>query len=470
MARITYRQKQAWQIGKAAGVAIFAIILTIGALTGMFWFARPSVSALENRNLTEFPAFSWNGLWDGSWFSQASLWYADTYPGRETLVARANALKNLYGIQSSSQMIGGKSSADAIPEDGKAASITPRTEIPDNYDVRQDVMDQIMEGELIQNGSAYGIYYYVDEAAQGYIQALNQAAEQLKGTTQVYSLLIPNNSGVMLDEQTLAGTGGSNQSQAIDYYFTQYNDAITPVPVIERLIEHNDEYLYFHSDHHWTALAAYYAYLDFCKAKELEPEVLEDLETYTFEPFEGSYRTISDSLLSDSVTGYVPRSTNTSKVFTSDTDIVPLDLTSDSYYEGNVFSTDKGVDEYSQYLRFINGDQGLEEIDNPEISDGTTCVVVKESYGNALVPFLVDHYDKVYVIDYRYADGNILDFCRENEIDDLIFANNIQIIGNINIVNTIASMLESADAASQTDSDAQIQDPDAAQEAADEEI
>ena len=52
-------------------------------------------------------------------------------------------------------------------------------------------------------------------------------------------------------------------------------------------------------------------------------------------------------------------------------------------------------------------------------------IVIKESFGNALLPLLVDHYSKVYEIDYRYWSGNLQQYAREVGATDLIFANNI---------------------------------------------
>lgn len=56
-------------------------------------------------------------------------------------------------------------------------------------------------------------------------------------------------------------------------------------------------------------------------------------------------------------------------------------------------------------------------------------MLVKESYGNALAPFLADHYQNLYVIDYRYYQGNLLDFIREKGVQDVVFANNVMAVG-----------------------------------------
>lgn len=81
-------------------------------------------------------------------------------------------------------------------------------------------------------------------------------------------------------------------------------------------------------------------------------------------------------------------------------------------------------------------------IENPVINDGSSCVVIKESYGNCFVPFLVDHYQTVYVIDYRYSDKNIISFIRENNINDLIVLNNVSVLGSGSVMTKLENMLK----------------------------
>lgn len=50
---------------------------------------------------------------------------------------------------------------------------------------------------------------------------------------------------------------------------------------------------------------------------------------------------------------------------------------------GYVVSDATKYSEANKYLCFICGDQPYERIDNPNITDGSSCVVIKESYGNA---------------------------------------------------------------------------------------
>ena len=91
---------------------------------------------------------------------------------------------------------------------------------------------------------------------------------------------------------------------------------------------------------------------------------------------------------------------------------------------GYVVSDVTKYSEANKYLCFICGDQPYERIDNPNITDGSSCVVIKESYGNAFVPFLVNSYQTVHVVDYRYFSGNLVDLVKDNNIQDVIYVNN----------------------------------------------
>lgn len=69
----------------------------------------------------------------------------------------------------------------------------------------------------------------------------------------------------------------------------------------------------------------------------------------------------------------------------------------------------------NMYSVFLHGDQPLTEIQT-ENKNGRKAVVVKESFGNAFSPFLVAHYETVYIVDQRYFELNLLDFIKQNGV------------------------------------------------------
>lgn len=102
----------------------------------------------------------------------------------------------------------------------------------------------------------------------------------------IYSLIAPTNSE-FVELRKHAGITDS-QNNATAYLNSKFNDGITAVNVYDVLNEHKEEYIYFRSDHHWTALGAYYAYTAFMKTKGEEPVPLEEYKTVEIDNFLGS--------------------------------------------------------------------------------------------------------------------------------------------------------------------------------------
>ena len=97
---------------------------------------------------------------------------------------------------------------------------------------------------------------------------------------------------------------------------------------------------------------------------------------------------------------------------------------------------------YAKYSTFIAGDNPYTVIKNDNLKHGSSCVVVKESFGNAFVPFLVDHYEKIYVVDYRYWQGNVVKLAKEKKVDDVIFLNNLSMIRSDYLTGRLGQVIE----------------------------
>ena len=97
-----------------------------------------------------------------------------------------------------------------------------------------------------------------------------------------------------LDESLQNELGCSNQQDAINYIYSSLDSRIKTVNVFDTLKEHSDEYLYFRTDHHWTALGAYYTYCEYMNVKGDSPTLLSEYETLTFDNFLGTYYSSSN--------------------------------------------------------------------------------------------------------------------------------------------------------------------------------
>lgn len=405
-------------------IRVFTILIAIFFLLGLLLFLRPKQSAIEKRDLAAFPAISLSGIWDGSWFNDLETWYADSFPFREKLISLGTNFENLYGIRNSAIYVSSNTNTNTEQEQTSPTASGSATAASASGDAEKDAGGAITiqpesAGTIyVADGRGFELYYSKTEALDAYASMLNTVADRLDGIATVYDIAIPNSFGIMLDESIQKSMGCNNQKEDIEYVYDQLSDKVKDVSIYSTLRAHNDEYIYFRTDHHWTQRGAYYAYTKFCETKGITAHKLDDYEQKTYDGFLGTFYAASNQSTelanhADTVETFLPIATNEETITDSD----------GKTYERAIISDPTDLGSESKYMCFIGGDQPLITIDNPDINDGSACILIKESYGNVLAPFLVDHYDKVYIVDYRYSYADLTALAKEQTSCDVIFAN-----------------------------------------------
>ena len=425
-------------------------VLAVLCVIGIF-LPRPTESEIEKRKLTEFPAFTWESFWSGKWFSGIDTWYADTYPLRELLIGGNKVVQSLYGIRSD-VIVGGENQGEEIPdiEGGQGELPTLPKDDPENKtdDPQQDnntepprdgnvnADGEMISGIFVSGNVGYGLYYFQQENSDWYAAILNEMDKRLAGKAQLYSLVAPINGGVLLSDSLQKELHISNQREAIRYIYSRMAADIRGVEVFDALREHVNEYIYFHTDHHWTALGAYYAYTQYAKAAGLTPHMLDQFEQVEFPNFLGTYYSVSGitslGANPDTVIAYKPMGTNKMK----------MTMTDGTTYDWFVVNDVSGYGSSMKYGAFAGGDQPYSVVENPEITDGSACLVIKDSYGNALIPYLVDHYQYLYWIDFRYYKGSIYDLVAEKNIKDVLVLQQIYNTGDSGALKKLQALVE----------------------------
>lgn len=441
-------------------IYVFSAVLMLMAIIALIIPLRPKESKVEKRTLTKFPAFSVQSFLNGEFLNGVSTWYADTFPFREALLTGNTRYRGLYGIQDN-QIHGSIQTADEVPAkrislmdivlpniqqemDSLQESIKERIETQRAADAanggakrRQitNVPEQV-GSVYVADDTAFSLYGFTQEAANQYIDAVSALANKVSSDVTVYDIVVPISTGIYLDEKLQEELGCSDEQAAIQYIYDNMDKKVATIDAFTALKNHSDEYLYFRTDHHWTALGAYYAYSQLMKEKGITPTSLGEYETMVFDDFIGTLYAASNQTPSlaenpDVVTAYIPLATNKMTYTDVDGDVVDYDI----IYDVSDWNSD------SKYNCFIAGDQPFEEIHNPNMNDGSSCVVIKESFGNAFVPFLVDHYENVYVVDYRYYPEGLTTLIQERNIKDVIFINNISAATTSSLVSNIMEIV-----------------------------
>lgn len=461
--------------------ALLAVLTAVGAISLLD--TDPTVLAGENRKI-EKPKFSWSALLDGSYVQQLESYYTDTFPFREKLMPLNQELNKFYyysGSGDSNYLAidfnggaeqGGESLHDVenalnnpegagnttTPETTDPSTDTPEqqtpftgnaeeeTTTPPDIDIPDENQAAAIGTIIVVGDNAMDIPTANNEVIDSYADAVNNLSQALGSDVRTISLVTPNSGEFYSPESS--HTGSHSQKDMIDRCYNAMNDNIVTVDAYSALRDHANEYIYFRTDHHWTALGAYYAYTQYCKATGFDPVPLDQFQTGTYEYFLGSMYTYTQKYPQsqalkdnpDTLTYYLPIVETHAKYYS--------DATLSDGIAISVVYTKLAENVSNKYLCFIGGDTPVCVVETA-VEDGPVCMVLKESYGNAFVPFLTSHYSKIIVIDPRQfnQDGkpslDLPAFAKEQGVDDLLVINYPFMINNSYYVSLLNRLIPS---------------------------
>ena len=468
---------------KKLHIALLSLTLAAVLAVGLWslFDKDPTESVFENRKLAQRPRFTLSALLDGSYISDFETYYTDTFPGREKLLKADRSLNKFYyysgpSEESSMLVIGGNTGAEnggeslaelqkpqvgrtdteqtqdtADPADPDTQAPDPQpqtpaqqpeaeTPTPDDTPHIQtpDESEASYAGNVVVVGTrAMEIPTASDDIIVRYAEAVNNLTAALGSDVRTISLVTPNGGEFYSPESMHVGL--HSQKAMIDLCYSKLDASVVAVDAYSALAQHADEYLYFRTDHHWTQLGAYYAYTKFCEATGFEAVPLDQFQTGVYENFVGSMYTFTSGYPQsevlknnpDTLTYYLPIVETHAKYY--------ADATLQNGVPISVIYTKLTDAATNKYLCFIGGDTPICVIESS--AEGGVCMVLKESYGNAFVPFLTSHYSKIIVIDPREfnRDGkpalDLTAFAKEQGVDDLLVINYPYTVNNVSYIN-----------------------------------
>ena len=322
---------------------------------------------------------------------------------------------------------GGNKTVETTAVVAEAASETPTQAAADtatNF-ITPNIKDDGKEGYYsasnggiyIYNNMALELFSGSDDSAQAYADTISKFKTNAPEFT-VYNMVVPNHTEFAIPPRLIQSGAVSTTSQAdnIKAIYSKYSADVKPINAYNNLAKHLDEYIYFNTDHHWTGLGAYYAYQAFCEQTGQTPLDLSTCTEHTIEGFEGSMVDSDPSL-------YEHLDTVHFWTFPYQTHAMRQDNPGEELYETSVLYEQESGGSIA-YGVFIYGDAPLFVEYNDELKNGKKIAVVKESYGNAFVPFLTNNYEEVHVIDFRHFGQNLKSYMQDNGITEVLFLNN----------------------------------------------
>lgn len=259
----------------------------------------------------------------------------------------------------------------------------------------------------------YGVEYFTPDptGSSGYAAIVNDFAAKYP-QLNVTALLVP---------KCCAFESPADRTDAYDSIkdfirstYDMMDSRVRTADCIGAMTPHAGEYMFYRTDHHWTSLGAYYASVAYCQANGIEYRELEDYETvyrgdvtgtlYMYSGHDGNLKRNADyTACHFPATGYSMQCWN------------------GGWYNGVAING-----QYHDYASvFINGDNPLTLI-TTDNKNGKTLMIFKESYGNAFVPYMIDYYERIVVVDIRPASDSVAALVDRYQVTDALFINNCQ--------------------------------------------
>ncbi len=413
-----------------AVVRIFAIgTIIFGGSIFLLVGTRPTESAEENRKLATPPGFSLEALGSGDYVKDLMHYYEDTVPGRSSFKHMISKLESYQGLQGEDKVqfygniapVKKEETADADSKTTTTAPVASGNRSTESTTATTVVTEpepdpvEIGDGIVLVDKRAISIYGGSFSRGEKYAATLNEYKKQLGSKVNVYSLVAPTAVSFYLPDSYAGYTG--SEPDNIDHIDENLKD-VKAVDAYAALAAHTDEDIYARTDHHWLPLGAYYAAEAFAKTANVSFAPLSGYTKTTLSGYLGSMYTFTKSAVlqenPEDFTYYTPHNQYTTQYY---------DTNFTNERDGKLLISLDNVEPVSWYLVFMGGDEKITHV-KTDVTNKRTLVIVKDSYGNALVPYLTQSFSDIYVIDMRYFDLNAVSFMQQVGATDVLFAMN----------------------------------------------
>lgn len=259
--------------------------------------------------------------------------------------------------------------------------------------------------EVFEAGSGYADFY---------ANELNMIKDSIDPRINVYSMIVPTACELYCPSNMRSDI--DSQEEVMDYVRDIFIN-IKEVNVLPTLQNHNAEEIYFRTDNRWAPLGAYYAGKAFAKTAGVD------------------YADISQYKKSGGMDYVGNLSFYVGNVGQADLDANPDTFT---YYEPSCKYTTYYYDEQFEYLTdapffeeipdslydtFGKGGYYCLKL-STEVKNDRRLIIVKDSFGTILAPFLTSSFEEIYVVDIDYLEANLVDVIKTFKITDVLYVMN----------------------------------------------
>jgi hypothetical protein len=350
----------------------FFLFLIMAALLTIF-LPKKTFSEIENRSLAVFPRINFSTIENKKAMDGIENYISDHFPLRTDFVKINTDINVAIG----------------------------QREINDVYIGKDRLSQKITTSDMnIINGNIDGINAF-----------------SARYNLPVFVGLIPTSAGIYPEDMP-ANAPNLNQQNFIKSVYENLDKNVTNIDVYSVLRDARDEYIYYRTDHHWTTAGAFIAYKNFGEKMGFSPLDMSFFEIEkAADDFRGSLysKVLYDKITPDSIDIYHENFvTENVKIYTT-VDAVP-EQKNDIYFREYLSLKNK-------YNVFLGENVPLVTIDTN--SNGKKLLIIKDSYANSFVPFLLPHYSSITLLDMRYINVPLDEFIDVSDFDQALVLYNV---------------------------------------------
>lgn len=359
------------------------VLLVMGALAvggaAIFVLPQQSYSEAENRYLTKLPQISADGILSGEVQRALTEAASDQFPERDRWMRIATTSHYLFYHREINGVYVGK----------------------DHY-----LFDKIVDSDLSEKNYQTNL---------GYVTAL-------KANTQadVSVMLIPT-PGTVLTEKlpTRAVLYDPAPYEALGEKLCEADSVrwVQTWDELERVARNSFDDIYFHTDHHWTTYGAYVGASTYLQAQGIR---IKEQECFGVKPVSDSfYGTLYSKVagLPNARADILELPQTLPENLIIEADAAPADaLGADGEKTMpkliGIYDPTK-LEMKDKYAVYFGGNYGKITVKNPQAEGKGSLLVIKDSYANSMVPYLLGYYDKITMIDLRYYNESMPELVAE---------------------------------------------------------
>lgn len=358
----------------------FSCVFFIGvtallSIFGMFLFCLPqkSFSETENRCLATFQKVSVSGFFDTSLQDNMTEGANDQFIGRDVWMKLSVALQQAIGFHDVGGVYFGA----------------------DGYYLERVLDSQISENRYLNN-----------------LRCLEQFSKETHA--KVTFLPVPSASTILSDK--LPANAVLYDAQKL---YRQAEDQLENVEVLDIRPELSrkckEGQVYFKTDHHWTMEGAYQGYAAWCRNHKISPKKLDSfLPKQVSNAFYGTLYSKAPVFSAKPDRFMLPAKLPESETFIDGikTDAQP----GKQPYKYGIYDWEK-LKTKDKYAVYFGGNFGRIDI---HTNNKNNLLIIKDSFANSIVPFFMQHYQTITMLDYRYYNESTRNLVQSEQFDEIL--------------------------------------------------